>query len=400
METIQNQPLTVQKEDRIAFLDVLNGAAILCVFIANIPVLSGFYQLYKETAATGLNLATNDGRYFVLKTIIDIKFYAVFSLLFGIGITLQYKNIIKKGQLFGSFFKRRMFWLLVLGGIHLTIFCLGTILSLYAVLGFGLLFFIVTEHKKLIRWSIILILLPILNTIALHYFHIDYPSIFLVINSKIAAFFQLKTEVCHGVFISEWAENIRNLNLLTFFKITISDVSMRIYFLLTEVRLYKVFGVFLIGIWFSRQIFHFNLNTNSKLLKRIALYGLLAGITISISSSFFEASGDDSLLSELLVTISYALGTVSLALGYFAGLALLYQKRKIFLNYFAPVGKIALSNYIFQTLIPITIYYNVGFGMAGTFGYTVIILIALLMLIGQIFIEQSLVKQFPFGPIE
>jgi len=130
------------------------------------------------------------------------------------------------------------------------------------------------------------------------------------------------------------------------------------------------------------------------------LYGFAIGIPISISRTFFEIANDGSLTSKLLTTISYALGTVPLALGYFAGLALVYQKRKTFLNYFAQVGKMALSNYLFETLISITIFYNVGFGMAGKFGFTIIIGIVILIFICQILLSKLWLKHFRFGPIE
>lgn len=399
-EANHNQVSPIQKENRIEFLDVIRGIAILCIFLANIPFLSGFYQLFRETEATRINLPTDDWLYFILKTLIDGKFYTIFSLLFGIGITIQYENLKSRNQSFAKFFKKRMFWLLIIGGIHLIFFWVGDILSLYAVLGFGLLFFIQTDNKKLIRWSVILILLPILNTIVLHYFNVDYPRIFLAIGAKISSFFQLKTEVWNGYVVSDWPEMIKNKDLLTFFQINISNAPLRIYGLLTEGRLFKVFGIFLIGIWFGRQILHFNLLSNTKLLKKIALYGFLVGLPISIARTYFEAAGNDSLASELSVTISYALGTVPLALGYFAVLALLYQKRKSFLNNFAFVGKMALTNYLFQTIISIIIFYNVGFGFAGKFGFTLIIGITVMIFIIQILLSKLWLNYFRFGPIE
>lgn len=400
METNLNQVLPIQKENRIEFLDVMRGIAIFCIFTANIPYLSGYFDTINEATSKTIKLPTDQWIGAFLHTIIDGKFYTIFSLLFGIGITIQYENLKAKSQSFSSFFKRRMFWLLVIGSIHLSLFWIGDILTLYAILGFGLLFFIETDNKKLFRWSIILLLLPILNTLLIHYFQIDYPRIFLVINAKINAFFNLKTEMFGGIAMTNFSEMIKNQNLLTFFEINISTVPLRIYYLLMEGRPFKVFGIFLLGIWFGRQILNHNLLYNNSLLKKIALYGFLIGIPVAIIRSFFEFTSDGSLASELSITISYALGTVPLALGYFAGLALLYQKRKSFLNYFAPVGKMALSNYLFQTLISITIFYNVGFGLAGKFGFTIIIGIVITIFIVQIQLSKLWLKHFRFGPVE
>ncbi|WNM18675.1 DUF418 domain-containing protein [Flavobacterium capsici] len=400
MEPNQNQVLPIQKEDRIDFLDIMRGIAIFFIFTANIPVFSGLFFLSDEIIKNGITLPTDDWVDIILYTIVDGKFYTIFSLLFGIGITIQYENLIARNQSFGSFFKKRMFWLLVIGAIHISLFWVGDILTLYAFLGSGLLIFIKTDNKKLIRLSIILLLLPILNTIIIHYFHLDYPKIFLETNAKIANYFHLVVAERNGVMATNFGAMLKNESLITFFQTNFSNVFVRIYYLFMEGRLFKVFGIFLIGIWFGRQILHHNLLTNNNLLKKIALYGFLIGLPISISRTFFTFTGDDSFASQLSVSISYALGTVPLALGYFAGLALLYQKRKGFLNNFAPVGKMALSNYLFQTLISITLFYNVGFGLAGKFGFTIIIGIVITLFIFQILLSKLWLQHFRFGPIE
>ena len=396
----QTPVVPIHKEDRISFLDVMRGIAILCVFMSNIPYLSGFFDLTEEATAKTITLLTDQWVDAILHTLIDGKFYTVFSLLFGIGITLQYENFKARNQNFTPFFKRRMAWLLVIGVIHLSLFWIGDILTLYALLGFGLLFFIDTSNKKLIRWSAVLLLMPIANTLVIHYFEIDYPRIFLIINAKITSFFHLKSEMYQGIAMTNFPEMIKNQSVLTFFEINISTIPLRIYYLLMEGRPFKVFGIFLIGICFGRQVLHNNLLTNSSLLKKIALYGFLIGIPISITRSFFEFTNDGSLAADLSVTISYALGTVPLALGYFAGLALVYQKKTSVLNYFAPVGKMALSNYLLQTFISITIFYNVGFGWAGKFGFSIIIAIVIIIFSSQILLSKLWLKHFRFGPIE
>ena len=170
LTSIQTPVVPTQKEDRIAFLDVMRGIAILCIFMTNIPYLSGFFDLTEEATANTITLPTDQWIDAILHTLIDGKFYTVFSLLFGIGITLQYENFKARNQNFTPFFKRRMAWLLVIGAIHLSLFWIGDILTLYALLGFGLLFFIDTSNKKLIRWSVVLLLMPIVNTLVIHYF--------------------------------------------------------------------------------------------------------------------------------------------------------------------------------------------------------------------------------------
>jgi uncharacterized protein len=78
----------------------------------------------------------------------------------------------------------------------------------------------------------------------------------------------------------------------------------------------------------------------------------------------------------------------------------MFKKEVKFLHWFAPVGKTALSNYIFQTFISITIFYGIGFNLVGKLGITVIMGIALLIFILQIFMSNWWLKHFRFGPLE
>jgi uncharacterized protein len=91
---------------------------------------------------------------------------------------------------------------------------------------------------------------------------------------------------------------------------------------------------------------------------------------------------------------------VPLALGYAATLALLYNKKIYALNWFAPVGKMALTNYLMQTFLAITIFYGIGFGFAGKFGFTIILCIALLIFAFQVLFSKWWLKSHKFGPME
>lgn len=68
--------------------------------------------------------------------------------------------------------------------------------------------------------------------------------------------------------------------------------------------------------------------------------------------------------------ISYALGVVPLACGYAALVALAVNRKNRYLETFAPVAQMALSNYLFQTVISILLFYGIGFGFAFASGNT------------------------------
>ena len=263
-----------------------------------------------------------------------------------------------------------------------------------------LLNFVETDNKKLLRWAVILILLPILNTIIIHFLKFDYVVFFFKTNGNLATYFNLPTTEFNGLKMTDLKAGFQNQSLLTFFKTNICDLFIRIGFILYEGRPFKVLGIFLIGIWSGRQIIHHDLLNNNALLKKIALYGILIGLPISILRTYLEITSDGSDIYDLYITIVYALGTVPLALGFAAALALLYQKRSSFFKYFEPVGKMALTNYILQSTLSILVFYGIGLGLSGKFGFTFLIFYCCLFFICQIIFSTLWLKKFKTGPLE
>jgi len=386
--------------NRIHYLDALRGIAVFFIFTANIPYLSGYFFFKNRQTLPWANFKFDEIFEIILHTLVDGKFYSIFSLLFGIGFAIQYENLKKQGLPFKPFFRRRMFWLLIFGGIHLSLIWMGDILTLYAVLGFALLNFVETDNKKLLKWAVILILLPIFNFILIHFLNLDYALLFFKINGKLNVFFNLPTSEYQGFKMTDLQAEFQNQNLLTFFKTNICDLFLRIGFILYEGRPFKVFGIFLIGIWYGRQIIHHDLLNNNKLLKKIALNGILIGLPISIVRTSLEVTSDGSNIYDLYITIVYALGTVPLALGYAGLLALMYKKRSTIFKWFETVGKMALTNYIAQSTLSILVFYGIGLGFTGKFGFTFLILYCCLFFIFQIIFSTLWLKKFKTGPLE
>ena len=67
------------------------------ILIANLPVFAGwaFYSYPEMAMIAGKGLA--DGYDQFIKFFIDGKFYTIFSLLFGLGFTLQLDRLEKRG---------------------------------------------------------------------------------------------------------------------------------------------------------------------------------------------------------------------------------------------------------------------------------------------------------------
>ena len=111
----------VQTKEREIFMDVLRGFAILGIFIANLG--TGFSWYNESAQATGPYLLPelDHKMSFLHHMFIEGKFYSIFSLLFGWGIALQFKRAEQKGINAVPTVRRRLFFMLLLGAVHLLI---------------------------------------------------------------------------------------------------------------------------------------------------------------------------------------------------------------------------------------------------------------------------------------
>ncbi|GGG57155.1 DUF418 domain-containing protein [Bizionia arctica] len=390
----------IKKEDRIDFLDVLRGIAILFIYAANIVYFSGYFFFPPEAHFPATNLVTDPYVDFISFTLIDGKFYSIFSLLFGIGCAIQFQNLKAHGKEFAPFFRRRMFWLLVFGLIHLVFIWLGDILTLYALLGFVLVWFINLSNKKLITWGVLLILFPLVNWFIIHIANINYPDILFKLNTQYSEALGFHMEEWQALKIFDFQAYLKNKSIIEFFKMNIGNTLIRYGEILNEGRIFKVLGIFLIGLWTGRKILIEDLLNNTSFLKKVAIWGICIGLPVSIFRTYIVFFSNQESLWDFLNTLAYAFGTVPLAMGYAASLALLYKQDLKFLQRFAPIGKTALSNYIFQTLISITIFYGIGFNLVGKFGMTIIMIITIVIFILQMIMSTRWLKHYRFGPLE
>jgi uncharacterized protein len=391
----------IKKEDRIDFLDIVRGIAILFIFAANIVYFSGYVFFPPEAHIPATNFVIDPFVDFANYTLIDGKFYSIFSLLFGIGCAIQFNNLSAHNKPFAPFFRRRMFWLLVIGFIHLVFIWMGDILTLYALLGFVLIWFVNCTNKQLLRWALILILFPIVNWFVIHILNFNYPEYIYQLNIEYSKYFGYQLVEWQGKEFSDFPAYLKNESTMEFFKMNVGNTFIRIGNILDEGRVFKVLGIFLIGLWAGRKILNEDILNHTKFLKKVALYGICIGLPISAFRTYLEFfTNPDETIWGFLNTLSYAFGTVPLAMGYTAFLALMYKKEVKFLHWFTPVGKTALSNYIFQTFISITIFYGIGFNLVGKLGITVIMGIAIFIFILQIFMSNWWLKHYRFGPLE
>jgi uncharacterized protein len=379
--------------ERIEILDVLRGLAVCGILIGNMQWFSG-YGMMPQSLAQQRPLA-DQVTHFLVHFFVEGKFYSVFSFLFGFGFALQIARAEKRGDPKASLFKRRLFWLLVIGLLHAYLLWAGDILSVYAVMGFVLILFRKKTNGSLLKWAFAMMAIPILTYILLYILFVAFVSPEVVV--KIDAMqMDMWNDAVKTVPQSSYLQILTGYNL--------NNIVGRYLSLILQMRLPKLLAMFLLGFYAYRRGFFQNLSSHQSFIRRVLVYGLVLGLIGNVAFAALAKSEADFPPSPAGVAgvISYAFGVPALALFFIALVATLWQKgvwRRV-LAFLTPVGRMALTNYLLQTVICILIFYGYGFGQFGRFGATTATLIALAIFLFQILISALWLKFFSYGPME
>ena len=390
----------VKANEREIFMDVLRGFAILGIFIAN---LNGFSWYREGLPADSPYILPKADRSmsFLHHLFIEGKFYSIFSLLFGWGIALQFKRAAASGINALPTVRRRLFFMLLLGAVHLLIWP-GDIVFFYGLLAFLLLPLRKFSNKILLITGAVLILSPILlYWLKMTWPVLNYPSKLLIDTGiKVdGAIMNIKSE-------EEFLNVMKTGNWFDQLKMNISGFFFRYQYLIFVSRVPKVLGMFLIGYVIGRSDFYKNIEQHRKLVYTIIVAGLLIGLPANYflakqmqdhMRDYFELK-----MNGWYQTIAYALGVVPLALAY-VGIFMLFFKTttgKRIMSLVAPAGKMAFSNYIMQSLIGNFVFLGAGLGYMWKVGPVYYTIFGVLVFIGQVIISSIWLRFFNYGPVE
>lgn len=397
------QPLQpVSSQERETFMDVLRGFAILGIFIAN---LNGF-SWYSDKLEAGSPLLVpgwDQKMNFLHHMFIEGKFYSIFSLLFGWGIALQFKRAEAKGINALPTVRRRLLFMLLLGAIHI-LFWPGDIVFFYALLGFVLLLFRKLSDKQMLITGIILVLLPIVIYAA--------KSHWVWLNAPTGLMFDTGSKLDEKLLGANFSTDegistfLKKASWKQAFIANIPGFFYRFGYLFFVSRIFKVLGMFLIGYALGRSGFYNNIQRHKKTLYLIIAAGIIIGLPANYFLAYYMSNHMDDYwqlkTNGLRQTIAYALGVVPLALTYVALFMLAYQsnKSKKILSVFAPVGKMAFSNYIFQSIVGTVVFIGAGMNYMLETGPVYYTIFGVLVFIVQIILSHTWLKYFNYGPLE
>jgi uncharacterized protein len=156
----------------------------------------------------------------------------------------------------------------------------------------------------------------------------------------------------------------------------------------------RTIGLFLLGAFAWRTGILQNPQRHLLFSIAAACIGLGAALILAHAGGFI-AGGRSRALAE-------PLGTILLALGYGAGIIGIanIENGKRLLGWAAPLGRMAFTNYLMQSLIFGWIFYGYGLGLFGRLGVTSALAIALAVYFVQVPFSAWWLGHYRYGPVE
>jgi uncharacterized protein len=382
-------------------MDALRGFAILGIFIVN---LSGLSLYDANDTSHGWHFGALDRKMFFLHHVfLEGKFYSIFSLLFGWGLALQIKRTRSELSTIkvSPIIIRRLIVMFLIGLIHLMLIWSGDIIALYALIGFVLLSFRRISPRGLLILGTVSILAPVLvYGLRMHFPVLNKPSDYLVALGE-----SLDQKLLGISKPEEFANLLRNGSLTDLIIYNFDGAFFRFGDLIFQSRFFKVLGMFLVGYSLGISGYFKILLENRRMLLIVVALGLTIGLPANYLLAEFmrtPANYRQSKIEGLYQTIVYAVGVAPLALAYVCLLALTFRNRvwHRIMKLFMPVGKMALTNYIFHSVSCLVVFYGVGFGLMGTLGPIAWTVYALVVFVCQIIFSTLWLQFFQFGPLE
>jgi uncharacterized protein len=345
--------------------------------------------LLDDIYASGLDKAAGA----FMEILVRGKFFALFSFLFGVSFFIQMDNGAQKGVNFKARFLWRLALLFAIGYAH-ALFYRGDILTIYAVVGVALvLFFRVRNAVCLAIAAAIFLGLP-----RFLLFAISSGGVLFAGGDPDPA---LQANLAYAAAVTEGSlEDVFRANAWHGL-VSKAEFQMNVFG-----RGYLTFAYFLIGLCAGRLGLFRDLERHVGLLKRMLWIALAAGLLLFVVAGFLFSSlpenSDFDNWQAMFALTAMDLWNLSFATIYLCGFLLWFHRprgRRV-LGKLAPYGRMALTNYVVQTLIGTTLLYNFGFGLIGQLSSADMFGIAVAVILAQVALSAAWLRLYRFGPLE
>lgn len=360
-------------------IDALRGCAVFGILVVNVWSFVYGYSLYRYGVQESLSLADQLAVLFVA-AFAEQKFYPIFAFLFGAGFALQTGRLPATPA-----YLRRLRVLLVIGLVHGTLIWFGDILTAYALTGFWL---VAKAGRPLRELAGSLRLLVMVNAVIL----IGYGMVTAA--SHDGALEDVVAQVIdahhvHAVYTQGGWSDIALAR--------IGDFAWNLfgfYVFLPRLALLFMLGVFAVRLgWLTRPERH------RAQWRRVLLIGLVAGVPLNAWWALVALSETARPFAPLPgAGVAAALADLAgpcLAAAYVAAFMLV---RECLVRWLAPVGKMALTNYLTQSLILSALLQ--GFGLGAAMSRAQLLALCFGIMAFQLLLCRWWLVRYAQGPVE
>jgi uncharacterized protein len=366
----------IDPSERIGTIDILRGIALFIVLIINTATefrVSIFEQFLPQPTSTRLADQVSNAIILALHT----KGFILFSFLFGVGLAIQFERLAEHHQRL-LLLLRRLAILLAIGLVHLFLVWNGDILTEYAIAGFAVLPLLYGPRWLLVAASAVFLGL----------------SIAMPLFPPIIAF-------PDGAWISRHVEEARAAygagSFMEILKFRIDEV--RYIVPLHAYALPRTFGLFLLGaLAWQTGLFRRAVSTISLIVA--ACLALAIGAWMTIASARGEAFGWA--VNWPSRAVLQSLAELILAIGYGASIIIFAESAwgRKFVGWAGPLGRMAFTNYLMQSIILSFIFYSFGLAFFARLSIAQSLAVAIVIYAAQAVFSAWWLTRFRFGPVE
>ena len=406
-------PAPVAPSERIEAIDVVRGFAVLGILLMNILAFGLPFQAYSDPSADGATQGIDFAAFVGVELFAEGVFRALFSMLFGAGVAILATG--ERAKSAGVYYRRQF---LLLGFGLLDTFVLlwtGDILVLYALVGLVLYPIRNWRPKALFIASGIVFAYLACFYLLMFWLLATLPEQADALQARIAAGEQISAS--EQALLDEWAELKANFvptpealenertkfgdDYLAAFKANAVDVGV----------LYAAYPLFLFWDAFACMVLGMALYKTGVLrgTRGAAFYGRLAagGVVVGLAVNAFEVAtkaGSGFALHWVSSASSFTndVGRVALALGYVGIVALVCQRGALarVRGALAAVGRMALSNYILQSVFGLLLFHGFAFGLWNELPRHQLYLVVAAQWVAMIAFSVFWLRRYRFGPLE
>ena len=377
----------VDYRGRIQAIDVIRGFALFGVVWMNL--FENTTRMVPHALLAALSTAPADRVVgFLSSWLMQGKAQCLFGILFGFGFAVFSERVARRQANARLLYARRLTALLVFGWAHLVFLWWGDILHDYALLGFLLLLTPRLPSPLMLALAVALLCLsgPLATLVASMAGH-DLPA------ELGYAHAQLNRALWQSLSAGDYGATVRA-----------SLLRLRLLYdgagAITLVA--PLIGQFLLGAWLFRQGWLQDVAAHGRLFRRAVGIGLPIGIALAWLAPLRRLLPATAILPVPLADIFDDIGTLVLALGYGAAIALLATCRSTATPVvgLAAFGRMALTNYVAQSFFYFFIEDGFGLDLFTRTGVTTDLAFGVMVSLCQIALSTWWLGRFGFGPLE